>query len=165
MLLQGNSQGNGLKRGIQGRRRYIRRPADTAGINLQQQLGHGGVACHRDGGDIFNIHPRFNDHFFNQLVHNTDHDFMKLFESSRLFGVHNPADDILAITDLSVEIPELRQHLSGDQVYQLAIDGRSADIHGNRVIAACRVAGLHIDNMGFPARMYGPDQRRRYFEV
>ena len=78
---------------------------------------------------------------------------MQPFKTSRFFSIHDPADHIFPIADLSIEITELGQNITGNEIDQLAIDGCGSNIHGNGVVAVGCITRLNVDDMGFPAGM------------
>ncbi|VTR70227.1 hypothetical protein DESC_780415 [Desulfosarcina cetonica] len=141
--------------------RYVGRATDVTGIDLEQELGHGGVAGQGDGGDILGIDLGLADDFFDDGVDGLGHDLLQPFQAALFLGIHDPADHVLAVTDLGVEVAVLGQHGTALQVDQLAVDRGRANIHGDGIVALAGVAGLDIDDLGLAAFEHRAGQRGR----
>ncbi len=63
-------------------------------------------------------------------VYGPDDDIVQGIEPPRLFRVYDPRDNVFAVTDLAVEVSMLGKHASRNEIDQLSVNGRSADIDG-----------------------------------
>ena len=75
-------------------------------------------------------------------VYGPDDDFVQGIEAPRLSRVYDPRNDVFTVADLAVEISLLGQHASRNEIHQLSVNGRGADIDGYRKVFAGCVSGL-----------------------
>jgi len=154
-----------LERRVQRGGRHIGSAPDVARIDLEQQLGHGGVAGQGDRGDVLRVHPRAVDDLAQNRVDGRDHHLLDAVQPARLFRVDDPRDHVLAVADLPVEFRVLGQHRTGDEVDHLAVDRGGADVHRDGTAAAGGVAGLDVDDAGLAHLPHRPHQCRGHLEV
>ena len=89
-------------------RRHVRGTTDVAGIDLKQQLGHGGVAGQGDGGDIVRVHLGLSHDFADDGIDGFRNHLVETVQPALFFGKDNPADHILTVADLAVELHHVR---------------------------------------------------------
>ena len=98
-------------------------------------------------------------------VDGPDDDFVQGIESPGLFRVYDPGDNVFTVADLAVEVSMLRKHASRNEIYQLPVNGRGADIDGYREVSAGGVSGFYVDDMAFPAFENRPVEGHGNFEA
>ena len=130
-----------------------------AGIDLEQDLGQGGIPGQGDGGDFLTVNAGAVYDFVDDLIDGARNHFMQLIQSARLFRIHDPGDNVLAVADLTVEVTIFSENIPGDEIDQLAINGGGADIDGDGVVAVAGIARLDIDDLVLAALHHGPGER------
>jgi hypothetical protein len=83
---------------------------------------------------------------------------VETFQAALFFGKDNPADHILTVADLAVEVTMFGQHLTAFQIDELAVNRGGADVHGDGIVAVGGVSGLDVDDLGLAALHHRPGQ-------
>jgi hypothetical protein len=113
---------------IKGGRRHVGMPPDVPGVDLQKDLRHRGIASKRNRRDLLAIDPGDFNYFVDYPVYGPDDDFVQGIESPGLFRVYDPRNNVFAVADLAVEVSMLGKHASRNEIDQLSVNGRGADI-------------------------------------
>ncbi len=159
MLAERQPQFHRADRGIEGGGRHIRGAPDVARVDAAEKLRHGGVAGQGDLGDVVAVDGRFTDDPVDNLVGGFQHGRLELFHAV-FFRKNDPADDVLAVADLAVEVAVLGQDLPGVEVQQLTEDGGGADIDGHGIRTVGGVTRLDVDDPVFTVRPHRPGDGR-----